>query len=363
MPRSFELPWKGPLGQAVHISDISKGIEALSARAWAFRLGLKSENNSGQKLPYPDDCKKVLLVRNDRVGDMILTTPLIAALKKAGIQRLGVLASKSNQAVVLSNPHVDEVVVYDGSRSNGAPLECEPYDLAIDLSGDFRLNGLLGVVRSMAPHRVGPHHKFSFPFYTAAVRMASEEMYEADRMVRLVSFLGNLEPEPLALHPHGQEIKEAEAILGSYATDKAYILVSVGARRKTHRLGPSTWASLLIEMKNLTGLDLLLSWGPGEFKLARAVAQKLKGMAKVLPPTGVQVLGCLAQRAALFLVLETGSLHVGIASGAKVMALVGPLRNPRWHPSEGPALAYVEGLRMNDISPDDVAQAWEKLKK
>lgn len=347
----------------MHISDLSKGIEAISARVWALRLGLKAGNNTGQRLPHPEVCHKVLLVRNDRVGDMILATPLIAAMKKAGIERLGVLASKSNQSVISSNPNVDEVVVYDASRSTSAPLECEAYDLAVDLSGDFRLDGLLGVVRSGAPHRVGPYHKFSFPFYTAAVRMGSEEIYEADRMVRLVSFLGNLEPEPLALHPHRQETKEAEAILGSFAPDEAYMLVSVGARRKTHRMEPASWARLLIEMRKLTGLKILLSWGPGEIKLARTIALKLKGTALVLPPTGVQVLGCLAQRAALFLTLETGSLHVGIASGAKVMALVGPLRNPRWHPPEGPMLAYVEGLRMNNISTDDAAQAWEKLKK
>ena len=70
-------------------------------------LTRKSVNNFDLK-----HVKKILFLRYDRIGDMIITTPVFRELKLffPDIQ-LAVLASKINQQVLINNPHVDDIYI------------------------------------------------------------------------------------------------------------------------------------------------------------------------------------------------------------------------------------------------------------
>lgn len=58
------------------------------------------------------DTKKILFMRYDRIGDMLITTPVFRAFKRAyPYSNLIVLASEANHNVLSSNPYVDEVII------------------------------------------------------------------------------------------------------------------------------------------------------------------------------------------------------------------------------------------------------------
>ena len=60
---------------------------------------------------------KVLMLRYDRIGDMIITTPVFRELKNAyPHMEINVLASKSNSIILKNNPHVDNV--YLNNKNN-----------------------------------------------------------------------------------------------------------------------------------------------------------------------------------------------------------------------------------------------------
>jgi len=55
--------------------------------------------------------KNILFLRYDRIGDMVITTPVFRELKLAYPEiNITVLASKANQCVLLNNPYVDLVI-------------------------------------------------------------------------------------------------------------------------------------------------------------------------------------------------------------------------------------------------------------
>lgn len=59
-----------------------------------------------------EQVKKVLLLRYDRIGDIIVTTPVIEALKKAAPHLvIGVVASPANSALITHDPQVNHVYV------------------------------------------------------------------------------------------------------------------------------------------------------------------------------------------------------------------------------------------------------------
>jgi ADP-heptose:LPS heptosyltransferase len=81
--------------------------------------------------------KKILIVRNDRIGDMIATTALIRNLSSCGYT-VYVSSRKSSLDIIQHNPHVSGTFVYDDS-SLGAWINSiravrkDEFDLAVDV--------------------------------------------------------------------------------------------------------------------------------------------------------------------------------------------------------------------------------------
>src|SRR5258706_3305634 len=94
---------------------------------------------------------KVLVLKRDKIGDLLLTTPLLARLKAALPQvETHLLANDYNAWVVAGNPHVDRLWVYRRVRHAGRisfgaawewigqslALRRERYDWVIVANGD-----------------------------------------------------------------------------------------------------------------------------------------------------------------------------------------------------------------------------------
>ncbi len=64
---------------------------------------------------------KILIVKRDKIGDLLLTTPLIGHLARVlPGARIDVLANDYNAWVVADNPHVERVWVYRRTRHAGS---------------------------------------------------------------------------------------------------------------------------------------------------------------------------------------------------------------------------------------------------
>jgi ADP-heptose:LPS heptosyltransferase len=92
------------------VGDKKKKSWKVKVKAWAMRR--LCHKKSPQPLIH-QSVESVLIMRYDRIGDMIVTTPLIHALRKHySNARIIVLASQANYDVIAQNPYVDEVLVF-----------------------------------------------------------------------------------------------------------------------------------------------------------------------------------------------------------------------------------------------------------
>lgn len=63
---------------------------------------------------------KILIIRRDNIGDLVCTTPMLAALRRAMPNAwIGVLVNQYNVAVMQGNPDVDEVFAYRKAKHRG----------------------------------------------------------------------------------------------------------------------------------------------------------------------------------------------------------------------------------------------------
>ena len=62
----------------------------------------------------PPSAQKVLIIRLSSIGDIVLTTPVVRAIKSQMENvELHFLTKKVNEQIVNSNPHIDKVHLYD----------------------------------------------------------------------------------------------------------------------------------------------------------------------------------------------------------------------------------------------------------
>jgi heptosyltransferase-3 len=105
---------------------------------------------------------RILIVRPDRIGDVVLSTPLPREIKRNFPGSfVAVLLRKYTEAVYLNNPNVDEIIIYDkvrGPLSLSGKLRKHKFDYSLTLLPTEKLNWILFL--SGIRIRIGVGNKF-----------------------------------------------------------------------------------------------------------------------------------------------------------------------------------------------------------
>ena len=120
------------------------------------------------KKPIPIKPKKILFIRADYIGDVLLTTHTLKAIRERFPDaHISFLVSSKSRDILEGNPHIDTILIYDPPWffKKGfvqafheyfkivSLIRKERFDLAADFRGDAR-NILLLMVFAKIPHRV-----------------------------------------------------------------------------------------------------------------------------------------------------------------------------------------------------------------
>jgi len=311
------------------------------------------------------DIRSLLLVRADRVGDLMHVTPLLRALRE---QRPGmavdVLGRAPATAVLEGNPGVRRVLDARWDDATLAAALAEGgYDAVAHLFPERRLIALCRFIpRSVRKgwfpwpgrHRRVPLHR--------SRSAKSESLYNADLLLPWFPDL-SVDPRP-ELFVGGQARARAAELMPT-----PRVLLNPGSG---HPEG--AWpAARFREVARLLAPTLgpaLVVWGPGEEGLAREVTAS--GHAEVAPPTDLLTLAALAERCRVFVTNDTGPMHLAAAAGAPMVVVwegSRVIRPLRWghhfradilniDPFDGTGQSPEERRRrLERVGPEQVAEA------
>lgn len=284
--------------------------------------------------------RRVLVFRNDRIGDLVLALPLIQALKQAGAY-VGVLASPYASPLLEGDPRVDSLLL-DGPGAL-KKIKAGRYDSGVLLWANWR-NALLAW-RGGLGLRIGPTAR---PFSwlqnaSLPIRRSKAEKSEAEYNLDHLAPLGlapALERAPLYLDPQG--LREAKAWLKARGLAKGsgpLIALHPGTGGSSLRWPLDAFAALGESLRRELGARLIISGGPGDGDLVRGLARSLRPVAALDPPLGLKAYAALLGQLDVFVSAATGPMHMAGAAGAATVSFFPPVRPmaaSRWHPLSEP---------------------------
>lgn len=295
---------------------------------------------AGPARPRPSPIKRILIIRIDeRVGNLLLTTPLIGALQRAFPEaELDVLVARAKSDILRG---IARTLPFEKRSLWRRPwtfasemrrLRQAKYDVAIDASHAhaFSLTSALLLAWTRAPIRI-THARGAAPrFATTAVRIDDPSAIgEVATKLRLAEPLGvdgagSGMRTNLGLSPAREGI---DAWIASLPENSAPIAILPGARKLDHRTAPELFG-MLASLAADRGLTPIIVWGPGERELAEGIAKNFAG--HLAPPTDLEELAALLRRCRLAVVNDSGPMHLAVACGTPTLALFRGSDPKRW---------------------------------
>ncbi|WP_083655016.1 glycosyltransferase family 9 protein [Burkholderia sp. SRS-W-2-2016] len=327
------------------------------------------------------DVKRILCVRLDNLGDVLMSTPALHALRESGANRhLTLLGSRSGVALAPFLDDIDDVIEYDAPWV--APASGSGHDLAADRRMQQRLRAgrfdaaviftvysqsplpaamlcyLAGIPRRLAHCRENP-----YALLTDWLREPEPQQrtrHEVQRQLDLVGHVGartldtrmrfhvpaaarrSLDAQLAALRigPNGPDMPGTPAAANAqnapHASNTAPIVLHPGATAASRRYPPERFGAVASRLALATGAPILLTGSASERPLVEAV---LRAAVPAVRPqlhdlSGALNLGELAallERASVLISNNSGPVHLASALGTPVVDLYA-LTNPQHTP-------------------------------
>jgi heptosyltransferase-1 len=299
---------------------------------------------------------KVLIVRLGPLADLVHALPVAAALRERYPDaRIDWLVDARYAGLLDLVPVVDRRIVispggkagedraaagevrYDGRAGvlrAIRDLRAERYDAAVDLQGLLKsavLARLSGARRVIGFERRYLRERVAAPLYTERCDPGRPGHVVHKNLSVLPAF--GVHGAPLAFPfsvGESPALAEVRALTGEAS---GFALINPGAAWPNKRWPPERFGETAGWLRDRHGLVSVVLWGPGEERLARAVAGTSSGAAMPAPTTQLADIISLSRAARLMISGDTGPLHLAAAAGTPIVALFGPTdpaRNGPW---------------------------------
>ncbi|TCS34679.1 lipopolysaccharide heptosyltransferase II [Paucimonas lemoignei] len=307
--------------------------------------------------------RNILCIRLDHIGDVLMATPALRALKEsfAGC-RLTLLAAPAGAIVSRHIPEVDDTIEYAAPWMKSST----PHDVADDIDmitllRERRFDAaiifttysqsplpaamlcmLAGIPLRLAHCRENPYQLLTDWIPDPEPRQAIR--HEVRRQLDLVAAVGaqtGNERLSFALHP--DDLIWASAQLEARDIDRSqpWILLHPGSTAQSRRYPAEHWAHAAAELSRRLSCNLVFSGSVGEAALVAGIIEHVRSLrpgARAHNFAGKATLGQLAaimSQASLLITNNTGPAHLAAALGKPVVDLYA-LTNPQHTPWKTP---------------------------
>jgi lipopolysaccharide heptosyltransferase II len=301
--------------------------------------------------PAWETARRLLCVRLDSMGDVLMTGPAMRALKQSGEGRqITLLTSASGAAAARRMPEVDEVIVYAapwmkaGLDMSDPPtaiieqLRARQFDAAVIFTlhtqspvASALLCWFAEIPLRAARCRENPYHLLT----TWLPEDEAETVFRHDveRQLSLTNALGaTTADDRLSFDVRPEDRESAAGLLRTAGTSgRPWCLIHPGASAPSRRYPPALFAAAARSLIANDGWNVIVVAGPGEQHLASEVRDLTGAGATIVEPPNLGTLAGLIEAAPVLIGNNSGPAHLAAAVGTPVVDLYA-LTNPQHAP-------------------------------
>jgi len=291
---------------------------------------------------------KILVILPNWVGDAVLATPALRALREGFPKsKISYLIKPYLADLFGASPWVDQLLFWPGGKKGEQKqttlnllkqLRSEKFELAVLLANSFRSALTSSLVK--IPRRVGYDRdgrgvmltdKLLPDRYNGQFLPISALKY----YLSVADYLGcRTDDYHLQLHTEPEFDTDAQNLLQRHGLkkDARYALINPGASYGPSKCWPAEYfAKVGDHLAEKHGLQVLVICGPREIQIAKAVTSKMSkpGIPLIDPIVRLGTLKSLVKKSTIMVTNDTGPRHFAAAFGIPVVTIFGPT-DPRW---------------------------------
>jgi lipopolysaccharide heptosyltransferase I len=288
---------------------------------------------------------RFLLVRLGSLGDVIHALPAASALRDAFPgARIDWLVEPQWRRLLEGNPDLTEIISLEKKSAAGLvttirKLRAANYTCAVDFQGLYK--SALPAFASGAPRRIGfpsTYAREGFVSFLYTDRINPRGAHKVDHNLTLAEAAG-ADARPLSprfpLTPRPEDEKQVTQELARNNIADFYVL-NPGGGWRSKCWPPERYGELHHRLAVQHGWRAVISFGPGEEKLAQELISAAGSRPPIAIPLGLGPLMALLRRAKFVVSADTGPVHLASALGTPVVGLYGPTDPARNGPYAGP---------------------------
>ena len=272
---------------------------------------------------------KILIVRNDKLGDFVLTLPCYVMLKAACPDaNISVLVPKYTAEIARCCPSIDQVLIDNADNSLSSftqlvrLLHSQKFDAVITLYSTTRI--ALAVFLAGIKYRLAPATKIAQIFYNHRLRQrrSRSEKPEYEYNLDLIKkFLldSEINQNPVVQPPYLSfdakitgDLREKFCEQNNIDIEKKLIFLHAGSGGSANNLSLAQYAQLANNLEASSNYLFVLTAGPGELDRVNELSGLMQNIAHVVYHS-TKGLTPFAQHIAfanLFISGSTGTLHI-----------------------------------------------------
>jgi ADP-heptose:LPS heptosyltransferase len=286
--------------------------------------------------------ESIAIVRTDKIGDMMLTLPMVNAIRSINPSaKISIIASNYTKSLLKNISEIDQALyIEDFAGGVDELFENNQFDVAFFPRPKYEETRAAS--KAGVPLRVGSAFRIYSIFYNHRVRDHRKKgtHHEAEYNCRQIASVVGQEVETKLIHPQVQKetIEALKEKLAAYDINEKYMIIHPGSGGSAYDWSAENFGKAAEIISRKHGLIPVISGIDSEMELCKKVQDECPAAINLCGQLTLDEAIALISGASLFTSNSTGVLHIAASFDVPVLGLypnTSHISARRWGPRNG----------------------------
>jgi ADP-heptose:LPS heptosyltransferase len=282
-----------------------------------------NKNNKGES---SNKFAKILFIRLNRIGDALVTTPLLHLLKKKINPKIYLLADKKNYFAYNNNPDVDEVIIFKkgvkGILEIINLIKTENINTIVDLHDDVSTTVSFIIALSSSGNKFGLEKENKIIYTKTIPKLDSKKVHVVTRLLEMAK-LFNVNPDSsknwIGYYPDYKSLKRADDFLkGAFSSKNFLIGINISAGSEARFWGIERFKSLIellltFKLSKSIDLNILILSAPKDLNYAEKIIQNNNDQTAIFCSEYFDEFAAVISNLNILFTPDTAAVHIAAA--------------------------------------------------